>query len=75
METFIGPVAGQIWKFLHERGEVTFKQLEDTLMDDSVPMKRVIVAMGLGWLAREGKLNLVEEGKGKRYRMKISLHE
>lgn len=49
MITEIGIVAGEIWHFLDQHGEVTFNNLVKGI--DKTPD---IVLMSLGWLAREG---------------------
>jgi hypothetical protein len=49
MITEIGIVAGEIWHFLDQHGEVTFNNLVKGI--DKAPD---IVLMSLGWLAREG---------------------
>ena len=64
MQQEIVESAGQIWNYLNERGTVTTtKMKKDLSLDDN------FAAMGLGWLAREDKLNF--EGKGAR--LKVSL--
>ncbi|MBU4305704.1 MAG: winged helix-turn-helix domain-containing protein [Candidatus Omnitrophica bacterium] len=45
----IGIVAGDIWHYLDEHGEVTLKELTAGIDKD-----RDMVLMSLGWLAREG---------------------
>jgi hypothetical protein len=55
-ETIIEKV-GQIYNYLNERGEVTTtKMKKDLNLDDN------FAAMGLGWLAREDKINFVKRG-------------
>ena len=49
MITEIGIVAGEIWHFLDQHGEVTFNTLVKGI--DKAPD---IVLMSLGWRAREG---------------------
>ena len=49
MITEIGIVAGEIWHFLDERGEVS---LADLVCGIEKP--RELILMSLGWLAREG---------------------
>ena len=64
MQQEIVESAGQIWNYLNERGEVTTtKMKKDLSLDDN------FAAMGLGWLAREDKLNF----SGKGARTKVSL--
>lgn len=49
MITEIGIVAGDIWHFLDQRGEVSFAELVN-----GIDKPRDNVLMSLGWLAREG---------------------
>jgi hypothetical protein len=53
MITEIGIVAGDIWHFLDQRGEVT---LTDLVRGIDKPRENVL--MSLGWLAREGHVIL-----------------
>ena len=64
MQEEIIEAAGQIWNYLNTRGEVTTSKMKkDLSLDDN------FAAMGLGWLAREDKLNF----SGKGARAKVSL--
>jgi DNA-binding transcriptional ArsR family regulator len=58
MITKIGIVAGEIWHFLDEHGEVTLSEILSNL-----DRSRDNVLMSLGWLAREGHVVLVQEGE------------
>ena len=49
MITEIGIVAGDIWHFLDEHGEVML-----SLLVKGIDRSRDITLMSLGWLAREG---------------------
>lgn len=49
MITEIGIVAGDIWHFLDQHGEVTL-----SILVKGIDKPRDIVLMSLGWLAREG---------------------
>ncbi len=51
----IGIVAGEIWHFLDQRGEISLKDLIKNL--DRTPEN---ILMSLGWLAREGHVVLVK---------------
>ena len=51
----IGIVAGEIWHYLDEKGEVTLEALTKGL--DRTPEN---ILMSLGWLAREGHVILVK---------------
>ena len=56
MEHEIGEAAGQIWRWLGEKGETTVTKLrQETKLSDQ------LLHMGLGWLAREGKIELVKD--------------
>lgn len=50
----IGIVAGEIWHFLDQKGEVSLKDLIKGI--DRTPEN---ILMSLGWLAREGHVVLV----------------
>jgi hypothetical protein len=65
MDTQIGEAAGRIWHYLAEHGETTLRQLQ---RGTTLPER--LVLMGVGWLAREDKLCLVQE----RGVLKFSLH-
>lgn len=53
MITEIGIVAGEIWHFLDQHGEVTLSNLVQ-----GIDKPRDNVLMSLGWLAREGHVVL-----------------
>jgi hypothetical protein len=53
MITEIGIVAGDIWHFLDQHGEVTLSELVK-----GIDKPRDNVLMSLGWLAREGHVIL-----------------
>jgi len=56
MEHEIGEAAGRIWRWLEEKGETTITKLkQETKQSDQ------LLHMGLGWLAREGKIELVKD--------------
>jgi hypothetical protein len=58
MEGEIGGAAGIIWQFLDQHGETALNKLKHgTKLSDQM------LLMGLGWLAREGKLALVRQGR------------
>ena len=58
MEAEIGDAAGTIWQYLAQHGETTLSRLKQ-----QAKLPEPIVLMGIGWLAREGKLRLVREGR------------
>lgn len=52
----IGTMAGLVWQALNKNGKLTAEQLQqDTMLDG------VSVAMAIGWLAREDKINFEEQ--------------
>lgn len=55
MITEIGIVAGEIWHFLDEHGEVTLSTLVK-----GIDKPRDNVLMSLGWLAREGHVIVLQ---------------
>jgi hypothetical protein len=57
MITEIGIVAGDIWHFLDQHGEVTLTELVK-----GIDKSRDNVLMSLGWLAREGHVLLQQTG-------------
>ena len=58
MITEIGIVAGDIWHYLDEHGEVPF-----TDVVRGIERSRELALMSLGWLAREGHVIVRQEGK------------
>lgn len=58
MITEIGIVAGDIWHYLDEHGEVSMANLIA-----GIDKSRDVALMSLGWLAREGHVILRHEGK------------
>ena len=66
MITEIGIIAGDIWHFLDQHGDVTL-----TALVKGIDKSRDNVLMSLGWLAREGHVVLQETGKD----YKISLRK
>jgi hypothetical protein len=53
----IGELAGVVWRVLSENGPMTMAKLVK-----AVGEPRDTVMQAIGWLAREGKINLAEEG-------------
>src|ERR1700730_11209238 len=61
MQAEIDHAAGAIWRHLNEHGELTLSKLKQgTKLSD-----RLLFA-GIGWLAREEKLNFTTEGRSVR---------
>jgi len=56
MHDKVGLAAGQMWKYLHERGESTISKMATDLKQ-----KDNLVYMGLGWLARENKVAIRQD--------------
>ncbi len=54
----IGETAGKVWQALSKNGPLSMAKLVKTV---GQPRDRVMQA--LGWLAREGKVSVVEEGR------------
>ncbi len=54
----IGETAGAIWRFLDSEGPASLSQLVK-----KVGEPRDTVMQGVGWLAREGKVQMNEEGR------------
>ena len=61
----IGEMAGMVWSILSENGPMTMAQLVK-----AVGEPRDTVMQALGWLAREDKINIVEENRSR----VVSLH-
>ena len=58
MITEIGIVAGEIWHYLDEHGEVLFSHLMA-----GIERPKELALMSLGWLAREGHVIVRQEGQ------------
>jgi len=56
----IGLIAGKIWQTLDAEGPLSFGKLVK-----KVGVPRDSVMQGLGWLAREGKIRIVEQGRSR----------
>jgi predicted transcriptional regulator len=56
----IGEVAGSVWRALSEHGPMSMTKLLKT-----VDEPRDTVMQAVGWLAREGKLQIDENGRNK----------
>ncbi len=54
----IGETAGAVWRILHERGPLSMAQLVK-----SVGEPRDTVMQALGWLAREDKIAIEDDGR------------
>ena len=56
MDMEIGEAAGRIWRYLAQHEAVTLRQLQR-----GTTLSERLLLMGVGWLAREGKLCFVQE--------------
>lgn len=56
----IGVVSGLVWHYLEEQGPSTLTKLA---RDIDAP--RDLVMQGIGWLARENKIQFIENGRSK----------
>lgn len=56
----IGETAGAIWRVLSDNGPLSMAKLVK-----AVGEPRDAVMQGLGWLAREGKVNIDEDGRNR----------
>jgi hypothetical protein len=56
----IGETAGQVWQILNSRGTLTIPKL---VKEIDVP--RDVIMQALGWLAREGKIDIEEDSRTK----------
>lgn len=57
MDEIIGNTAGQIWHHINENGEISAIKLKAAL-----GISNRQLCFGLGWLSREGKVIITEEG-------------
>jgi hypothetical protein len=56
----VGTVAGMVWKYLDDHGAVTLSKLAR-----EIDAPRDLVMQGVGWLAREGKVEFQEGSRNK----------
>ena len=64
----IGETAGAVWHILSDHGPQSLAKLVER-----VGGNRDLVMQGIGWLAREGKLEIAETKRGKVVSLKESL--
>ena len=57
----IGETAGMVWNFLRSNGDSSLSALEK-----GVEAPRSMVSMAVGWLAREGKIEVKDEKRAVR---------
>ncbi len=65
LEEQIGFSAGQIYEYLSSNGEATFSKMKKEL-----DLKGNFADLGLGWLAREGKVDISKKGTSVSVRLK-----
>lgn len=56
MQQTIGNTAGQIWEYVHANGATSAIKLKSALS-----ISNTLMFLALGWLAREDKIDMVEE--------------
>lgn len=66
MEDLIGITAGEIWKFLSEKGATTTMDIKSNL-----GISNTLLHLALGWLIRENKIELAESGHTYKVNLKI----
>lgn len=59
MDGRIGEIAGEVYEFLEDEGETSVSGIGKAL-----DAPRTKVNMAIGWLAREDKLDFVDNGRG-----------
>jgi len=59
MQNKIGSIAGEVYRFIENNGETSVSKVAKDL-DET----RSSVYMGIGWLAKEEKLEFDSEGRG-----------
>ncbi len=65
MNTELGKTAGDVYRALDTEGQLSMSRLKKEIKQNDV-----LVTMAVGWLAREGKVNLSKE----RNALKVSLN-
>ncbi|OGX05225.1 MAG: hypothetical protein A3G87_06410 [Omnitrophica bacterium RIFCSPLOWO2_12_FULL_50_11] len=69
MITEIGITAGEIWHYLDRHERATLDQLTQ-----GINRPKELVLMSLGWLAREGHINLGDQKSNYEARLSASSH-
>jgi Winged helix-turn-helix domain (DUF2582) len=62
----IGETAGLVWSFLRSNGDTSLSALEK-----GIEAPKAVISMAVGWLAREGKIELKDDKRA----VRISLRE
>ena len=57
MDDIIGITAGEIWKYLSDKGTSTIMEIKSNL-----GVSNTLLHLALGWLVRENKVELAESG-------------
>lgn len=65
MHEAIGTAAGVVWRVLNLHGEMTVTQLKQ-----EVQLSGSMVERAIGWLAREGKIEELQQGRTTRLRLR-----
>jgi hypothetical protein len=65
LKTQIGETAGEVWRLLSDEGPQTSAQLKK-----KVKVKGEVVDYALGWLAREDKIDFLQEKRTTRIQLK-----
>lgn len=65
MDSLIGELAGEVWNYLDDKGEVSVSSIGQDL-----DAPRTKVNMAIGWLACEGKLEFLDSGRGNSVKLK-----
>ena len=65
MYDLIGITAGEIWKYLSEKGTSTILEIKSNL-----GVSNTLLHLALGWLIRENKIELAESGHTYRVSLK-----
>jgi len=74
METLVGSLAGKVWRHLNDNGATGFKQLKSVIFEkEPAAMESEKLSMAIGWLLKESKINVIESGTGKGYRITFEL--
>ena len=63
----IGQTAGLVWEFLRSNGESSLSAVEK-----GIKAPRSTVSMAVGWLAREGKIQMKDEKRALRIALRDS---
>jgi len=67
MKNVIGEAAGEIWRYLSNNGDASF-----TALKKSIKRNPNELYLALGWLSREGKIEIEPKGKND---IKLHLNE